>query len=459
MIQRTVILMRRGYEYVRHNPQILTTLLLLVVIPTAFFVSGQKFLDIARNNQDRLQKDRIGLLQDVFSTIIRTTSEGDVSIQNELTRIAQLNSDIVDFKVVIEDGPYLRVVASLRVNDIGSFIESPDMYRTANVDPHSSFIIPDAVDGIRYWNSYRLVEVSGGETYYIFTRSSLAQTDAQFSRGIMEAYFWLTGLLLVVFALIIRHVRLIDYAALYAETKRSNQAKDMFTNMIAHELRAPLTAMRGYASMILERTDVPHEIRTYTEHIGEASDRLVLIVNDLLDVARIHSGKLSFAPADTDIQNIITSVLEAMQVSAQEKGIQLRQDTPTQALNLYIDSKRFHQALTNLVSNSIKYTKAGSITLSFEDRVDMVEIRVKDTGTGISAENQKNLFAPFFRVADVEVDNTIGTGLGMWITKQLIELMGGTIAVESIKGVGTHVVLKFSKATFLKTPPLSTASK
>ena len=83
--------------------------------------------------------------------------------------------------------------------------------------------------------------------------------------------------------------------------------------------------------------------------------------------------------------------------------------------------------------------------MSVEDRTDRVEIRVKDTGMGISADNQKNLFAPFFRVASVEVDQTIGTGLGMWITKQIIELMRGSIGVESIHGVGTHIVVTLPK--------------
>lgn len=260
----------------------------------------------------------------------------------------------------------------------------------------------------------------------------------------MSAYYWLFGILAIVLLLVIRHVRLIDYAYLYSETKKANEMKDLFTNMIAHELRAPLTAMRGYASMIREK-DTNVETSGYAQRIEDSAERLVLIVSDLLDVARIHSGKLSIKNERTDIQKVITSVLETLESSAQEKQITLKQESILPELVVNIDSKRFHQALTNLVSNSIKYTKAGNIGISIEERRDRVELRVKDTGMGISAENQKNLFAPFFRIENTETEGTVGTGLGMWITKQLIELMKGSIAVESIRGVGTHIVVTLPK--------------
>jgi signal transduction histidine kinase len=390
------------------------------------------------------------MLHDVFAVVMHTTNFDKVLIQNELTRISQLNADVTQFMVVREDGPYMNVVASLDVTKIGSMVDNAEEFRKSNVDPTKSVLSPYADNGIRYWRGFRLVKSNTGESYYIFTEVSLVQNDALFASRIIGAYYWLFGLLAIVMFLVLRHVRLIDYAYLYSETKKMNQTKDMFTNMIAHELRAPLTAMRGYASMIFEHADATPEIRGYAQNIESAAERLVLVVNDLLDVARIHAGRLSITPSETNIQDVISVVLESMQSSAKEKNIVLTQDTKVFPIIIFIDGKRFHQALTNLVSNAIKYTQAGSITLSIEDRDDRVEIRVKDTGMGISAENQKNLFAPFFRVQIPEVDNTVGTGLGMWITKQLIELMGGSIAVESIKGVGTHVVVTLPKTTYIK---------
>jgi signal transduction histidine kinase len=209
-------------------------------------------------------------------------------------------------------------------------------------------------------------------------------------------------------------------------------------------LRAPLTAMRGYASLIRERKDVHENVRVSAERIEQSSDRLILIVNDLLDVARIHSGKLSIRSERTNIRAVITQVVDAMRMVASEKHIALNASVPG---DVYIqgDEKRLYQAFTNLVSNAIKYTKAGSIEITLEELSNRVEVRVKDTGAGISAANQKQLFAPFFRVENSDTAGTVGTGLGMWITKQLIELMHGSIGVESIKGVGTHVVVTLPK--------------
>jgi signal transduction histidine kinase len=298
---------------------------------------------------------------------------------------------------------------------------------------------------MRYWQSYRLVRDEGGDVHYIFVETSLAHIDGLFASRIVTAYYWLFGILAVVLLLILRHVRLIDYGYLYRETKRAYEMQDLFTNMMAHELRAPLTAVKGYASLIEENQGAPLESRSQAEKIRDSAERLLLIVNDLLDVARIHGGKLQVKNERTEVKKVIAGVIDAMQPSAKEKNITLGGEGVLPEVWIQIDGRRFHQALTNLVSNAIKYTKAGAITIALEERRDRIEIRVKDTGMGISAEDQKNLFAPFFRVESEEVDRIVGTGLGMWTTKQLIEIMHGSIAVESIRGVGTHIVVIFPK--------------
>lgn len=445
MIDSLAQLLLAGYSYVRKHPQLLTTLVLIAVIPVAFLISGQQFLNAARDNQERLEKDRIGVLHDIFVSYVQESGFDRQHIQSQIEYIATRNTDITQYKVVKESNDGMTIIASLDADEVNTIDENSDNYRIANVNPNESIITPYAQDGTRYWESYRLVKGDSTSDYYIFTEISLAHIDGLFAERIITAYYWLFGVLAIVLMLVVRHVRLIDYAYLYNETRKANEMKDLFTNMIAHELRAPLTAMRGYASMIRERSDIPDETRTHASRIEDSAGRLVLIVNDLLDVARIHSGKLSVENARTNIQPVILSVLEEMQSSALEKKIALTFDGDTHEIFIMVDEKRLHQALINLVSNSLKYTKAGAISIGLEERNDRIEIRVKDTGMGISAENQKNLFAPFFRVENDEVNQTVGTGLGMWITKQLIELMKGSIGVESIRGVGTHIVVTLPK--------------
>ncbi len=445
MITSVSNLFVHGYAYIRNHPQLLMTLVLVVVIPVAFLISGQQFLSAARDNQERLEKDRVGVMQDLIASFVSVSMFDAQTIQAEIDRIVRLNPDITDLILAQEEGEAIRIIASHNVSEVNAEPQNKQIFRIANTNPDDSIIVPYAKNGVRYWQSIRLIRGPQNTDYYIYLETSLEHIDTLFASRITTAYIWLAGILCIVLLLILRHVRLIDYAYLYSETKKANEMKDLFTNMIAHELRAPLTAMRGYASMIREDKDLKQETKEHAFKIEDAAGRLVLIVNDLLDVARIHSGKLLVKNERTNILPIVISVVEAMQSSAKEKNITLVYEVVPNDVIITIDEKRFYQALTNLVSNSIKYTQAGTITVSVEDRTDRVEIRVKDTGMGISADNQKNLFAPFFRVASVEVDQTIGTGLGMWITKQIIELMRGSIGVESIHGVGTHVVVTLPK--------------
>jgi signal transduction histidine kinase len=434
-----------GYAYVRKHPELLMTLILVLVVPAAFLLSGQQFLTAAKENQERLEKDRIGMLHDVFTSFLRAADFEATSVQEQIEALSGQNPDITRMQVARELNGDVVVVASLDPSYVSTLAENPTAFRIGNAHPGESIIIPYAENGVRYWQSYKLVRTEGGEIYYIFVETSLAHIDALFADRILTAYYWLFGILAIVLLLIIRHVRLIDYAYLYTKTKEENEMKDVFTNMIAHELRAPLTAVRGYASLIQERQNLDSETKDQVGKIYESSERLLSIINDLLDVARMHSGRLSIKNAETDVKKVIASVIDTMRASAEEKKITLSEDGVLPEVRVLIDEKRLHQALTNLVSNAIKYTKSGAIQIALEERSNRIEIRVKDTGMGISAENQKNLFAPFFRVESEEVDKIVGTGLGMWITKQLIELMKGSIAVESIRGVGTHIVVTFPK--------------
>jgi two-component system sensor histidine kinase EvgS len=219
----------------------------------------------------------------------------------------------------------------------------------------------------------------------------------------------------------------------------------LFVNMTAHELRTPLTAIKGYASMIREDDTVASTHRSYAERIEESSNALITLISDLLDLARLQSGKLSFATERIDMVEVLLSTIELVRPLAQAKGLGLKTDFAHEVSHtVNADKKRMTQVFTNILSNSIKYTKEGNVTIGVNQVSKRLEIRVKDTGMGISADDQKRLFAPYFRVASVDVEKTTGTGLGMWITKRMIEEMGGTIDVESIKGVGTHIVLTFA---------------
>lgn len=445
MISRLLYALQAGFNYVRKNPQIYVGLLLVVVLPLLFLYTGQKFLDAARSNQDRLQKDKVGLLHDSIVVLERSGAVDRSVIQDQIEYLASINPDITNFKVLTSENRQIVPIVSLSTTSIGVAEKQVDLYQNAAVRFDDSVIFEFYVDGGRYWQAFRAFEGPTGKIMFVFTEHNLAITDAVIAKNEKEAY--LSLLLVYLFVLVIAWwlIKNTDYRHLYKEAQDAIKTKDLFTNMIAHELRAPLTAMRGYASMITEADDARKEDREHANRVSQASERLLNIVNDLLDVARIQSGKLSVELTEVDLSVIVNAVADELRVSATEKKLSLACAGTEQSHLAAADPKRLHQALTNLVSNSIKYTKEGTIEVSIEEKNQNFEIRIKDNGMGISAADQQKLFAPFYRVNSKDVSQVTGTGLGMWITRQLLELMGASIAVESIKGVGTHIVVTVAK--------------
>lgn len=444
MILRLFSMLKKASLYAKNHPQILFALMLLIVIPLLFLYTGQQFLDVGKANQDKLQKDRIGLMHDSIAALVAATNFDVPLVQKQLDRISQLNPDLVDYKLLIKKGNDVVPLIAKGTEATGTPETNIDFYRNASLRNDESIIFESYTDNVRLWSAYRAIETQDGTLYFLYTKFSMEQIDLLFAEREQRAYFSLVFVYCFVIALAYWHIKLTDYRYLYLKAQKANEMKDLFTNMIAHELRAPLTAIRGYAAMIDERT-IDSEEKKYAQRVSESAERLIAIVNDLLDVARIQSGKLSVTPRECDVSKLLKTVIEELQVTASEKHVSLHYEGADTPHILFIDEKRLHQAITNLVSNSIKYTEKGTIILTVEDTHAFIEIRVKDTGMGIASEDQQKLFAPFFRVANTDVSKITGTGLGMWITKQLIELMDGTIGVESIKGVGTHVVVKLKK--------------
>lgn len=446
MIESILTFAKKGSLFVREHPQLLMTLLLLLVIPIAFLVSGQQFLDVGRDMQSQSERERIGLLHDSLESLMYTVAFDQQVVQDHIVAIGKKNPDLVVFELLRETpSDTFEVFASIATGTIGSIVLDDPLFRLAQIEPGASVEVPFIQRVERYQNTVRLVRSQSNETFYIHTRNSLKHADDAFAARIRGAYYWLFGSLAVVLVLLVRQVRLIDYRYLYAEAQKANQTRDLFTNMITHELRTPLTAIRGYASVIREDRFVPEPAQTAAARIEESAARLIALTTDLLDVARIQSGKLSIDKQVVDLGGIVERVFNELHGTANEKQIALRIEGLHEPVKLYTDPKRLHQVLVNLVSNALKYTEEGDIAIEYTGWKDRHELRIKDTGMGIDAESQKKLFAPFFRVKSETVDAISGTGLGMWITKRLTELLEGSIAVESIRGVGTHVILTFSK--------------
>ena len=240
------------------------------------------------------------------------------------------------------------------------------------------------------------------------------------------------------------------------ELENANQAKSEFLSTMSHELRTPLTAIIGFGELI-EWIDNNDETKKYASKITQAGAHLSSLINDILDLSAIESGKLSLSSEDVSLKDVLTESVSLMAPQAQKSNIKIILP-PSQHIRRCVqaDYMRLKQVLLNLLSNAIKYNReGGTITISSEAYPDdRIRITVTDTGSGMNDSQLQQLFQEFNRVG-AEKTNIKGTGIGLVITKRLVELMGGIIGVESQQEKGTSfwfelILSKNAEATSLK---------
>lgn len=223
------------------------------------------------------------------------------------------------------------------------------------------------------------------------------------------------------------------------------QMKNEFVSTVSHELRTPLTSIKGYVDLILDgETGEINEIqREFLGIVKQNSDRLVSLINDMLDISRIESGRIHLKIEPLDMGDLVTGVIDTFKAVVSQTGHQLSAEL-AQPLPLAAgDRDRVGQVLINLVSNAIKYSPAGgAVTVSAKKRDGQLVFSVADEGIGISREDQEHLFDQFYRVDSSLTREIGGTGLGLSICKTIIELLGGQVWVES--GLGKGSVFSFS---------------
>ncbi|MBI2591366.1 MAG: sensor histidine kinase [Candidatus Brennerbacteria bacterium] len=224
-----------------------------------------------------------------------------------------------------------------------------------------------------------------------------------------------------------------------AGLKRLEELKEEFVFIAAHELRTPVSAIKGYLSMVLDGTvgPVSQGARKFIEEVLVANQRLIQLVNDLLQVARSDAGRLTIDVVSLDIREQVKTVVSELTPLSNEKNIKIiyqSADVP----GVMADSVRLKEVLVNLIGNAIKYTiGSGEIAISHEVKAQNLITHIKDSGIGISTEAQKKLFEKFYRVQTEKTRDITGTGLGLFIVKQIIEKMNGKIWVESEEGKGS----------------------
>lgn len=237
-----------------------------------------------------------------------------------------------------------------------------------------------------------------------------------------------------------------------SRANQANKAKSTFLSNMSHDIRTPMNAIIGFTTLALSNIEKQEQVKEYLEKIMTSGNHLLSLINDVLDMSHIESGKLEFDEQPCNLSEILHELHNIIQADAHAKELDLYMDAvDIQHENICCDNLRLNQVLLNLLSNAVKYNKRGGmVVLKVSEKVSDVpdfanyEFRVKDTGVGMSKEFVKHIFEPFERERNSTVSGIWGTGLGMTITKNIIDRMNGSIEIISEQGVGTECIVSLT---------------
>ncbi|NHZ72061.1 MAG: GAF domain-containing protein [Aquificales bacterium] len=242
----------------------------------------------------------------------------------------------------------------------------------------------------------------------------------------------------------------IENASLYEKIAAAHKSKSEFISVVTHELRLPMTSIKGYTDLLLSGMtgELNEQQKQFMEVIKRNLGRMSVLISDLSDINRMESGRMKFEYGMFDIRDVVEDVMDSLQERIDNREQTLQVEVKPEVTAVYADSRRVNQVLTNLLSNANKYTPdGGRLQIQVSQENGRAQVSVIDSGIGISAENQAKLFTQFFRAEDEEVREQAGWGLGLSIVKNMVEAQGGEIWFKSELGEGSTFAFTVPSAT------------
>lgn len=229
-----------------------------------------------------------------------------------------------------------------------------------------------------------------------------------------------------------------NYIQEYERAKLSDRLKSAFLANMSHEIRTPLNAIVGFSSLITDNNISEYDKQIFKDQIHNNSDYLLCLIEDIIDVSKIESNQLTLKTEDVDVVPLIAKTVRTFQLSIPaDKNIQVVSRLDLSELRVTIDKLRLEQILRNLLANAVKFTDEGQVEVSCIRENEFFVFSVKDSGIGITAEHQQVIFDRFFKIDNNKQHLYRGTGIGLFLSKQLVEMFGGKIWVESELGKGS----------------------
>jgi len=447
---------KEGFLFIRKNPEILFSLFLIFIIPLVLYYNSFFVLkSFQKNIIDYELQTRALLAESILSILVKNYISNPEILQKTLEDFFKGNPDISkeisQLQIISyqEDGKF-KILASTNPQEVGQEIKNKEKIDRLGIAWGKNENVTQLVKKgeERFWDTINLFyDKEGKKTGLISLSLSLKKWDDLIFKTVSKSYLILFISIFVVLLLVIEHTRLFQYPILFKKLQEIDRMKDEFIRMAIHELQSPVSNIRGYIESLKEDLfpTLNKEQKESFSRVSISAKSLSDLISDMLEVSRIEQGRLDFTPQKISPPKLISEIIKEFEIKTEAKGLKLIFEGKEEPYFIKINPVRFKQIMVNLLENAIKYTKMGEVEIqtSFSLTKKKYFISVRDTGVGISAENQAHLFEKFYRVKTRETAGIPGTGLGLWITREICQKMGGDILLESLEGVGSKFIIFF----------------
>ncbi len=440
-------------SFVRKNPSVIYSVVLVAAVTAAIFWNSYYALSRFEQSAGELLVSKAALAEKTFGVLSSDSFAAPGALQSKIDLLRQEAGSDLSAISVLERAPGddgFSVIASSDQGEIGIVHREPPYTLAWSEAAGMAFVSNQGGD--RYWNVIKSVTAPDGTRQgLVFFQLSLRDNDAFISSVMSQVYLVTCATLFLVILLLLNHLRFSRFALRATKLEEVDRMKDDFVSMASHELKSPITILRGYTDLMKgdlaspETDATRNQVAEYVGNMEATLERLGTLVDDILNVSRLEQNRLPITVASSDLGDMLAPLVLDYSVAAEKKGLELSY-VPMPGLTVLADPDRVKQIFVNLLSNAVKYTPKGAVGVTVTEERDTVSVTVADSGLGISAEDMKHLFSKFYRVRSAETERISGTGLGLWIAREIARKMGGDLTAESIHGVGSHFTLHLKKS-------------
>lgn len=416
-------------------------IMIIITIPLLLIVNTLWNLKSFNRDTNFIVRHQAISAADILKPILNDNLSDPEELSLILQNAVQASPEIISAAILVKKENGLGIVSS--TNDVDQVEELTQLglnQLALGFDQPFAGLTYDPNLGQNVWSVVVPMENEAYQDYLLSVKLKTDTVNQILSRTSRDSLIILVILIVVTLVLLTNHFIFYQRSQRTKQLEELDKLKDEFISMAAHELRSPITGLVGYLELLRNKIS-PSQLPAIQSDLN-ILDNLTIdlrnLINDLLDVSRIEQKRLEFSFVDTQVNEVVKKVITAMTPTANQKGLKINFKAGSLP-DIKTDPDRLRQIVGNLLGNSIKYTLKGEIAITTSLKKQFVAIEVKDTGIGIPPEELPNLFGKFHRVKDEKTHEVPGTGLGLWITKQMVELLGGKIYAESIYGTGTRI--------------------